>query len=61
MYMYATCVDCEIRYIGSTKLNNVPYISATVISRSASVTKIKDLNAQIYGGKQISNLKQLRL
>ena len=30
IYVFATGVGCEITYVGSTELNNVPYISAKV-------------------------------
>ena len=40
IYVFATGVGCEVTYVGSTELNNVPYISAKVTyARSASVTK----------------------
>ena len=31
IYVFATGVGCGITYVGSTELNNVPYISAKVI------------------------------
>ena len=30
IYVFATGVGCEITYLGSTVMNNVPYISAKV-------------------------------
>ena len=30
IYVFATGVGCEVTYVGSTELNNVPYISAKV-------------------------------
>ena len=30
IYVFATGVSCEITYLGSTEMNNVPYISAKV-------------------------------
>ena len=30
IYVFATCVGCEVTYVGSTELNNAPYISAKV-------------------------------
>ena len=30
IYIFVTGVGCEITYVGSTELNNVPYISAKV-------------------------------
>ena len=30
IYVFATGVGCEVTYVGSTALNNVPYISAKV-------------------------------
>ena len=39
IYVFATGVGCEITYVGSTELNNVPYISAKVPVQSTSVTK----------------------
>ena len=30
IYVFATGVGCEITYVGSTELNNVPYSSAKV-------------------------------
>ena len=30
IYVFATGVGCQITYVGSTELNNIPYISAKV-------------------------------
>ena len=30
IYVFATDVDCEITYVGSTEMNNIPYITAKV-------------------------------
>ena len=60
IYVFATSVDCEIRYVGTAELKNIPYISARVtctINFSVKVAQIKDLDTQIPGGKQISDLK----
>ena len=29
IYVFARDVDCEIRYVGTTELKNIPYIRAT--------------------------------
>ena len=36
IYVLATGVCCEIRYVGTTELKNVPYISATATSLSVA-------------------------
>ena len=30
IYVFATAVGCEVTYVGSIELNNVPYVSAKV-------------------------------
>ena len=30
IYVFATSVGCEIRYVGTTELKNIPYINARV-------------------------------
>ena len=67
IYVFASGVDCKVTGVGSTELNNVSYISAKVTcaisfkNKKSLGAQIKDLDAQISGGEQISNLKQRRL
>ena len=33
IYVFVTCVDCEITYVGNTEFSNVSYVSAKVTCR----------------------------
>ena len=63
IYVFATNVDCEIRYVGTAKLKNIPYIIATVtctiklrVKRNLG-SEIKDLDVQVPGREKISKWK----
>ena len=34
IYVFATGVGCEIRYVGTTELKDIPYISASASART---------------------------
>ena len=36
IYVFATCVGCEMRYAGTTKLKNTPYLGLPVQSTLVS-------------------------
>ena len=63
IYVFATSVGCEVRYVGTTELKKILYISARVLSARSTYQRnldaqIKDLvDVQFPGGEQISNLK----
>ena len=54
IYVFATNVGCEIRYVGTAELKNIPYISARVtctINFSVKDAQIKYMDTQIPGGE----------
>ena len=40
IYIFAAGVDCEIIYIGSTELNNVPYITINITDKETWALRI---------------------
>ena len=63
IYAFAISVGCEITYVGSTEMNNSPYINAKVIytiNFNDKETWILTLNI-CYRSEQMSHLKRLFL
>ena len=59
IYLLAAGFGCEIRYVGTTELTNIPYISANVTGTiNFSIKNSLRSGCQFPGREQISNLKR---
>ena len=59
IYLLAAGFGCEIRYVGTTELANIPYISARVTGTiNFSIKNSLRSGCQFPGREQISNLKR---
>ena len=58
IYLLAAGFGCEIRYVDTTELTNIPYISAKVTGTiNFSIKNSLRSGCQFPGREQISNLK----
>ena len=49
LYVLATSMICEIRYVGTGKLKNIPYINLRLSGRSISVLKQPGYSNERFG------------